>query len=109
MILRAEMDAVNGSIFDFLYYFAGVVSEQGLKPWGRVGRERLAAAINLLTRECDYEHWIACEKCHREFAPFHDERVLDAFLAYYRQELDWGALCRCTACGGVVCERIEGG
>jgi len=107
LLLRSELDGVSGSIFDFLYYFACVIEEHKLKPWGRKGSKYLLSAINALTKHRNFQHWILCEKCQTEFMPMHDDRVLSPFLAYHRGQLDWSALARCENCGGLVCERVS--
>ena len=108
LLLRSQLASVSGSIFDFLNYFASVIEEYKLKPWGPRGRKYLLSAIIVLANQGSFEHWISCEKCHREFKPMHDERVLDTLLAYYREQLDWSALARCERCGGLACESALG-
>ena len=66
------------------------------------------ALLLRLTAAGAHDSWVVCEHCGREFIPVQNETLIDKFLAYYRQDLDWGELCRCQDCGGLAYEKIEG-
>lgn len=98
--LSAQMSGGCVTVYDHLGNFCNTIVSNGLKPWGRKGRQILNEGIKDMVEAGAYESWQDCLKCKKSFRVSTNAAAIDAFLKYWKEEMDYDELVRCGQCGG---------
>ena len=95
---------MNGDIntlIEYLRFFSNRIVDTGLKPWGRSGKKRLIDAMQEVIQNGAYEGLQVCDRCGETYLLANLSSILvQNFLFYYQDKMDWGDLTKCKACGG---------
>jgi hypothetical protein len=95
MLLAAQLDGGHCELSDFVGFFCALISENRLKPWGRVGRRFLRDAVSELVATGSYDCQHTCWGCHCNFwimpretiATEYDDGHIEKLLGIYRAHL----------------------
>jgi len=102
LTLSAELDAVGPTFIEKLQSFCATIQQYGLKPWGRKGRHYFNDGINVLLQDGGFDRLTICEKCREGFLIRTDPSVVELFLQYWREELEYEEWVKCAKCGGQI-------
>jgi hypothetical protein len=79
-------NSIEWDIFSRLIYIASNIEKAGLKPYGPKGRQYFTAAVTGLMEIGDYDRYALCRRCHAEYFPSVNEKLLNLFLKHWKDD-----------------------